>query len=91
MKSSTKDKIKGRLQRSERQPKEETGKTTGDPELTRPGPIEKAGGNGPRKIGDVKKVLRNSERTVCANPQKKHPLRGQNPTIGKDSQEYLLE
>ena len=53
MKSSTKDKIKGAF----KEMKEETGKTTGNPDLRDRGTIEKAGGKVQRKIGDVEKVF----------------------------------
>ena len=57
MKSSTKDKIKGAFKEAKGTVKEETGKTTGNPDLRDRGTIEKAGGKVQRKIGDVKKVF----------------------------------
>lgn len=57
MKSSTKDKIKGAFKEAKGKVKEETGKTTGNPDLRDRGTIEKAGGKVQRKIGDVEKVF----------------------------------
>ena len=55
MKSSTKDKIKGRI--DEGKVKEKTGEATGDSDLRDRGTGEKAVGKIQRKIGDVKKVF----------------------------------
>jgi uncharacterized protein YjbJ (UPF0337 family) len=57
MKSSTKDKIKGRLKEAKGKVKEEAGKATGNRNLRDSGTAEKAGGKVQRKIGDVKKVF----------------------------------
>ena len=57
MKSSTKDKIKGRFKEAKGKVKEETGKATGDPDLHDRGTVEKVGGKVQRKIGDVEKVF----------------------------------
>ncbi len=55
VKSSTKDKIKGRI--DEAKVKEKTGEATGDSDLRDRGTGEKAVGKIQRKIGDVKKVF----------------------------------
>jgi uncharacterized protein YjbJ (UPF0337 family) len=57
VKSSTKDKIKGRIDEAKGKVKEKTGEATADPELRDRGTAEKAGGKIQRKIGDVKKVF----------------------------------
>ena len=53
MKSSTKDKIKGRIDEAKGKGKEKTGEATGDSDLRDRGTGETAVG----KIGDVKKVF----------------------------------
>jgi uncharacterized protein YjbJ (UPF0337 family) len=53
LKSSTKDKIKGRID----EVKEKTGEAAGNSDLRDRGAAEKAGGKIQRKIGDVKKVF----------------------------------
>jgi uncharacterized protein YjbJ (UPF0337 family) len=57
MKSSTRDKIKGRFKEAKGKAKEEAGKVTGNPDLRDRGTLEKAGGKVQRKIGDVEKVF----------------------------------
>jgi uncharacterized protein YjbJ (UPF0337 family) len=57
MKSSTKDKIKGRIDEAKGKVKEKTGEATGDSDLRDRGTAEKAVGKIQRKIGDVKKVF----------------------------------
>ena len=57
MKSSTKDKIKGRFEEAKGKVKEKAGKAIGNPDLRDRGTAEKAGGKIQRKIGDVKKVF----------------------------------
>lgn len=57
MKSSTKDKIKGRFREAKGEVKEKAGKATENPDLRDRGTMEKAGGKVQRKIGDVKKVF----------------------------------
>ena len=52
-----KDKIKGAFKEAKGKVKEETGKTTGNPDLRDRDTIEKAGGKVQRKIGDVEKVF----------------------------------
>ncbi len=57
VKSSTKDKIKGRIDETKGKVKEKTGEAAGDSDLRDRGTAEKAGGKIQRKIGDVKKVF----------------------------------
>ena len=57
VKSSTKDKIKGRIDEAKGKVKEKTGEETGDSDLRDRGTGEKAVGKIQRKIGDVKKVF----------------------------------
>ncbi len=57
MKSSTKDKIKGRFREAKGEVKEKAGKATENSDLRDRGTMEKAGGKVQRKIGDVKKVF----------------------------------
>ena len=57
MKSSTKDKIKGRIDETKGKVKEKSGKAAGDSDLRDRGTAEKASGKIQRKIGDVKKVF----------------------------------
>jgi uncharacterized protein YjbJ (UPF0337 family) len=57
VKSSTKDKIKGRIDEGKGKVKEKTGEAAGDSDLRDRGTAEKAGGKIQRKIGDVKKVF----------------------------------
>jgi uncharacterized protein YjbJ (UPF0337 family) len=57
MKSSTKDRIKGRINEAKGKVKEETGRATGDRNLRDRGTTQKAGGKINRKIGEVKKVF----------------------------------
>jgi uncharacterized protein YjbJ (UPF0337 family) len=57
VKSSTKDKIKGRIEEAKGKVKEKTGEATGDSDLRDRGTGEKAVGKIQRKIGDVKKVF----------------------------------
>jgi uncharacterized protein YjbJ (UPF0337 family) len=57
MKSSIKDKIKGRFREAKGKVKEKAGKATGNPNLRDRGTAEKAGGKVQRKIGDLKKVF----------------------------------
>ena len=57
MKSSTKDKIKGRIDEAKGKVKEKTGEATGDSDLRDRGTGENAVGKIQRKIGDVKKVF----------------------------------
>ena len=57
VKSSTKDKIKGRIDEAKGKVKEKTGEAAGDSDLRDRGTAEKAVGKIQRKIGDVKKVF----------------------------------
>jgi uncharacterized protein YjbJ (UPF0337 family) len=57
VKSSTKDKIKGRINEAKGKVKEKTGEAAGDSDLRHRGTAEKAGGKIQRRIGDVKKVF----------------------------------
>jgi uncharacterized protein YjbJ (UPF0337 family) len=57
MKSSTKDRIKGRINEAKGKVKEETGRETGDRNLRDRWTTQKAGGKINRKIGEVKKIF----------------------------------
>jgi len=57
MKSSTKDKIKGSVNRVKGAIKEKAGKASGDASLQDRGTAEKVGGTIQKKIGDVKAVF----------------------------------
>jgi uncharacterized protein YjbJ (UPF0337 family) len=57
MKSSTKDRAKGRLQETKGAVKEKVGRATRDPDLQDRGTGEKVGGKVQRKVGEVKKVF----------------------------------
>jgi len=57
VKSSTKDRAKGRLREAAGKIKEKTGRATRDPDLEDRGTAEKMGGKVQRKVGEVKKVF----------------------------------
>jgi uncharacterized protein YjbJ (UPF0337 family) len=57
MKSSTRDKVKGRAKEVAGKVKEKTGKAIGNPNLQDRGTTEKVAGKVERKVGDVKKVF----------------------------------
>jgi uncharacterized protein YjbJ (UPF0337 family) len=57
MKSSTKDKIKGRVEQAKGAVKEKAGRATGNPDLEDRGTAEKIKGTVRNKVGDVKKVF----------------------------------
>jgi uncharacterized protein YjbJ (UPF0337 family) len=57
MKSSTKDKIKGRVEQAKGAVKEKAGRVTGNPDLEDRGTAEKIKGTVRNKVGDVKKVF----------------------------------
>ena len=57
MKSSTKDKIRGRINQVKGAIKEKAGKASGDANLQDRGTAEKMGGTIQKKVGDVKKVF----------------------------------
>ena len=57
MKSSTKDKIKGRVEQAKGAVKEKAGRATGNPDLEDRGTDEKIKGTVRNKVGDVKKVF----------------------------------
>ncbi len=57
MNSSSKDKIKGRLDEAKGKIKEKTGEAIGNPNLRDRGTAEKVGGKVQNKVGDVKKVF----------------------------------
>ena len=59
MKSSTKDKIKGRVEQAKGVVKEKTGRATGNRDLQDRGTADKVKGTVRNKIGDVKKVFGN--------------------------------
>ena len=56
MKSSTKDKIKGRVEQAKGAVKEKAGRATGNRDLQDRGTTDKVKGTVRNKIGDVKKV-----------------------------------
>jgi uncharacterized protein YjbJ (UPF0337 family) len=57
MRSSTKDRVKGRVQEAKGKLKEKAGRATRDPDLQDRGTAEKVGGKVQRKVGEVKKVF----------------------------------
>ena len=57
MKSSTKDKIKGRAAQAKGVVKEKAGRATNNRDMEDRGTVEKAGGAIRNKVGDVKKVF----------------------------------
>ena len=57
MKSSTKDKIKGRAQQAKGALKEQTGRVTKSRDLQASGTGDKVGGTVRNKVGDIKKVF----------------------------------
>jgi uncharacterized protein YjbJ (UPF0337 family) len=57
MKSSTKDRIKGRFSETKGKLKEKAGRATRDPEMQDRGTAERVGGKVQRKVGEVKKVF----------------------------------
>jgi uncharacterized protein YjbJ (UPF0337 family) len=59
MKSSMKDKVKGKIHEAKGEVKVMTGKITDNPELEAKGDAEKMAGKTQEKIGQVKKVFGN--------------------------------
>jgi uncharacterized protein YjbJ (UPF0337 family) len=57
MKSSTKDRAKGRVNEAKGKLKEKAGKASGDPDMRDRGTAEKVGGKVQRKVGEIKKVF----------------------------------
>jgi uncharacterized protein YjbJ (UPF0337 family) len=57
MKSSTKDRVKGRMEEAKGKVKEKAGRATGNPDLQDRGTGEKIGGKVQRKVGEIKKVF----------------------------------
>ena len=57
MKSSTKDKVKGRLEQAKGVLKEKAGRATGNPRTQDSGTADKVKGTVRNKVGDVKKVF----------------------------------
>ena len=57
MKSSTKDKIKGKVEQAKGSVKEGAGRATSDPAMQDRGTTQKVGGKLREKMGDVKKVF----------------------------------
>jgi uncharacterized protein YjbJ (UPF0337 family) len=57
MKSSTKDRAKGRVKEVAGKVKEKAGRATRDPNLQDRGTAEKVGGKVQRKVGEIKKVF----------------------------------
>jgi uncharacterized protein YjbJ (UPF0337 family) len=57
MKSSTKDRAKGRTEEAKGKIKEKAGRAIGNPDLADRGTAEKIGGKVQRKVGEVKKVF----------------------------------
>lgn len=57
MKSSTKDKVEGKMEQAKGKIKEGAGKAANDPELEVKGKVENAAGKAKEKMGDVKKVI----------------------------------
>ena len=57
MKSSTKDKVKGRASQAKGVVKEKLGRATKDRDMEARGTADKVGGTVQNKVGDVKKVF----------------------------------
>jgi uncharacterized protein YjbJ (UPF0337 family) len=57
MRSSTKDRVKGRVQEAKGKLKEKAGRAARDPNLQDRGTAERVGGKVQRKVGEVKKVF----------------------------------
>ena len=57
MRSSTKDKIKGRATQAKGVVKEKAGKATNNPRMRDSGTADKVGGTVRNKVGDIKKVF----------------------------------
>ena len=57
MKSSTKDRTKGRINEAKGKLKEKAGRAIGNPDMEDQGAAEKVGGKIQRKIGEVKRVF----------------------------------
>jgi uncharacterized protein YjbJ (UPF0337 family) len=57
MKSSTKDRAKGRFQEAKGKIKEKVGRATRNPDLQDRGTVENIAGKAQRKVGEVKKVF----------------------------------
>ncbi len=57
MNSSTKDKIKGKMDQAKGAVKEKTGEAIGNPDLRDRGTAEKVGGEIQEKVGDIEKVF----------------------------------
>jgi uncharacterized protein YjbJ (UPF0337 family) len=59
MKSSTKDKIEGKMEEVKGAVKEKAGKATGNPDLRDRGTAQKISGKIQDKVGDIEKVFDN--------------------------------
>ncbi|MFN2509607.1 MAG: CsbD family protein [Chthoniobacterales bacterium] len=57
MKSSTKDKVRGKVDQATGAVKEKGGRATGNPDMRDRGTGQKIGGKVREKVGDVKKVF----------------------------------
>jgi uncharacterized protein YjbJ (UPF0337 family) len=57
MDSSTKDKVKGKVEQAKGAVKEKAGQATGNPDLQDRGTAQKVGGKIQDKVGDIKKVF----------------------------------
>lgn len=57
MKTSTKDRVQGKLHEAKGKVKEQVGKATNNPNLMGEGQDEKLGGKIQKKIGQIEKVL----------------------------------
>jgi len=57
MKSSTRDRAKGRVREAKGNVKEKAGRAIGNPNLTDRGTSERVGGKIQRKVGEIKRVF----------------------------------
>ncbi|AFV23979.1 hypothetical protein Mpsy_1772 [Methanolobus psychrophilus R15] len=57
MKSSTKDKVEGNIQKIKGEVKESVGELINDPSLKAEGTVEKTEGEAQEKVGQIKQVL----------------------------------
>lgn len=57
MRSSTKDKVRGKIKQAKGTIKEKAGRATKNPDLEERGANEKVGGTVQKKVGDIKRVF----------------------------------
>jgi uncharacterized protein YjbJ (UPF0337 family) len=65
IRSSTKDRVKGRVQEAKGKLKEKAGRASRDPDLQDRGTAERVGGKVQRKVGEVKKYSEDSSQPLA--------------------------